>query len=594
MRKTPTKSIRSLVSTSLFLAASTLAQDIPFYDGAPNFMFIGNSYTQSNCLSSCVFVGILEDGIPEWGDNFRRSGINPAGHSLGSNLALMETEGTGAGKTLAGQLIHNPVDLKWAVLQDQSQMAGFHQWDWEGTGYYASLQAAIKFNEYIEAAGGQTMFYMTWGRRDGDRHNPDYYPDFLTMQDKLEIGYKRYREATSTPSRPTYIAPCGLVFKTIYMDHLNADIDPLGEDTLFRSLYINDGSHPSIRGTYLTALTIYTSMTGKNPRDINWFPDDLDEATGRQIQDAVSRTILQTFNDKEIDYPWTQAFPARTSPPVTGSITITFQYDEYPEEISWTLVEEGAPDALFFQPFESDIAPEATVPRTFNNLEAGRTYEFRARDSENDGICCNYGNGSITIYDDVQGIPLLHTDTEFTQYFEVFIKVLRTGRAQWVHRSADYQPGTWEDMEVMVAPDFEGGWPGAFPTQPSSSLMINMDVDSYPEELSWILYHQNDNRQWETVNTWDGTTATAGALDSTEFAALQQGWYRFIVTDSAHDGLCCDYGRGYVSITGPLGSADGAMGLVWGNNGQFMREEEIFFRVSERGFISQISWVEVP
>lgn len=648
MTRRTTNIIRSIqiVFASLLLAA---AQDVPFAEGPPNFLLIGNSYTGSNCLD-CVFEGVVKDGISQWNNTFYVRRASAPGRSYGRHWQEMDDLTTGVGRYLHNELRDTPSEWKWVVMQDQSQVPGFHQWDWEGTSFYDSLQAAINFNDLIEAAGAQTMFYMTWGRREGDNGNKEIFPDFLTMQAELIEGYNRYREATSTAQRPTYIAPCGLVFRTIYMDYVNAGEDPVGDDTLFRSLYTNDGSHPTVRGTYIVALTIYTSMTGKDPTDINFFPEGIEEPIGRVLQDAVSRTILETFRSGEIDYPWTEEFPESTIssatpapitqapttaapttqapttatpttqspttlPPTTepptaapapgpgnsgnapgnnnssnGLITIIFEYDDYPEEISWMFGKEDADEALFFQPFETAIEPRATISRTFDNLEAGTTYAFRVRDSEDDGICCSYGRGSITIYDEVQAKPLLHLDTELTQYFEVYIKINPTGRAQWVKRSDDYQPGTWEDLDALAIPDNESGWPGAFPTQPNFSLMINMDVDNYPEELSWVLYRQANNRQWAVINTWDGTTVTAGALDSTEFATLQKGWYRFIVTDKAHDGMCCDYGNGYVTLTGPLGSADGEMGLVWGNNGQFMREEEIFFRVSEEGFISEIEW----
>jgi len=94
------------------------------------------------------------------------------------------------------------------------------------------------------------------------------------------------------------------------------------------------------------------------------------------------------------------------------------------------------------------------------------------------------------------------------------------------------------------------------------------------------------------VNTWDGMNASPG-LDSTEFSNLEIGWYHFVIHDAGQNGLCCDFGRGYLSITGPLASASCEMGLVWGHNGQFLAEEEIFFYVHHRsGCISKIGFTE--
>lgn len=593
---------------SLLSAKSALAQ-------AANFLFVGNSYTGSNGLAE-VFDAIIEDGMPEWKDQVHSRSIKQGGRSLGRHM--MDADGTNGNTPLRQVLVTDPTPWDWVTLQDQSQVPGFYDWDWEGTEYFRSTQAAIELDDMIADLGGQTMFFMTWGRRDGDKNNPQIFPDFLTMQDKLEEGYRRYQEATSTASRPTFIAPVGLVFKTIFMDELNTGTEPTSRDTLFRSLYTGDGSHPTPRGTYVAALTLYTSMTGKNPRAINWWPEQIPEETARALQYAVSRTILDTFNAGSIDYPWTIPFEAGTPPPRTsapstiaplpptpppntpapginrnkGSLTITFQYDEYPEEVSWTLMHVDTEVPLFFQPYLSDIEPHSTTERTFNNLEPGQEYMFRVSDSEGDGICCGNGKGRFNIYDNVQARGLYNIKADFRSYFEIKFKIMPNGQASPNHRSQHYRPGTWDDLETIIAPK-NNAWPGKVPTQSKYSLMVNMEVDNNPEELSWSLFRRDRQWNWATIRTWDGSAAKAGAMESTELNNLDMGWYRFVVRDAAANGACCDFGRGFVSIMGALYSQNGKQGLVWGNNGQFKDEEEIFFRMDPCGEITHIRWADV-
>lgn len=666
-----------------------MAQDVPFSTGSPNFLFIGNSFTGQNDLAS-IFENIVQDGIPEWKDLVLSRAIEEDQRTLGAHL--MYADGSNGDENLLRQtLVTNPDPWKWVTLQDQSQVPGFYQWHWQGTEYWRSTQAAIELNDYVANLGGQTMFFMTWGWRDGDEDNKGIFPNFLAMQDHLAIGYNRYKDVTSTSSRPTYVAPVGLVFKTIYNDEVDAGGDPLGSASLFQSLYAGDGQHPSIKGTYAAALTIYTSMTGMDPRNINWFPPSLDETTGRHLQDAVGRTIMQTVYDNELDYPWTNKLPVGTSPPTTvpsttqaptsvmpttqapttaapstpiptfipptttsptskvpttpapvtrspttppkitnspstllptslapstqvptaqrptttspttsrvttlppvtqrpagmGAITITIQYDEYPEEISWTLSKKGTTKILYSQPFGSNIAPFATVSKTFDSesMEPNANYVFEIRDSEGDGICCRNGEGSIRIYDENQKRTSFFVQGEFQESLAVEVRIL--GLGYFVAH------GTWQDMKVTIPPIAEDNtWPGAVPTQPTFSLMINTEVDLRPQDLSWILRHEENPRHWSLVNTWDGSNAEPLALESTELVNLKHGWYHLLVKDVAQNGLCCDFGRGYISVIGPIARDAGKMGMVWGNNGQFLEEEEIFFHISSSGYVSHVGW----
>ena len=53
----------------------------------------------------------------------------------------------------------------------------------------ASRESAVVLDGYAAATGAQTMFLMTWGRRDGDADNPDLYGDYVTMQGLLADGF---------------------------------------------------------------------------------------------------------------------------------------------------------------------------------------------------------------------------------------------------------------------------------------------------------------------------------------------------------------------------------------------------------------------
>ena len=240
-------------------------------------------------------------------------------------------------------LVTHPEPWHWVIFQEQSQVPGF--WDVavdRDHSFNVSVESIIKLNHLVEGLPpteqiiqkndtattatttipAQTMFYMTWGRRNGDERNPYLYRDYSTMQARLTKGYQQYQEVTSrTGQRPTFMAPVGLVFQTIFEQcrqeksyaMTSADNPGADPDSLFYQLYFEDGSHPSIIGSYAAALTMYASITGEDPRNIRWMPWGVKAPVALIIREAVAKTILATASSDgsdplypKISYPWQQ------------------------------------------------------------------------------------------------------------------------------------------------------------------------------------------------------------------------------------------------------------------------------------------------
>jgi hypothetical protein len=297
--------------------APTQTTNKSLYDGGDtstsfSFLFVGNSYTSANSLQT-IFANVMTKDDNE----VYTESVAPGGWRLGQHWDDFQSGGSELSTLLAPASENNDNNDKheweWVILQDQSQVPGFYAYDSPGWDYDLSLQGAIGLNNVIRNAGGQTMFFMTWGRRFGDDSvmPEDLFSDFVKMQQKLTQGYRRYQNATSTMQRPTYIAPVGLVFQTIYNDLIQGDtttlVHPTDDGTLFSDLYSSDGSHPSILGSYVAAVTIYSSITGLDPtttvRDNHW-PDSMVKETARLVHDAVKRTLLETAANGFISYPW--------------------------------------------------------------------------------------------------------------------------------------------------------------------------------------------------------------------------------------------------------------------------------------------------
>ena len=58
-----------------------------------------------------------------------------------------------------------------------------------------------------------------------------------------------------------------------------------------RELYDPDGSHPSLKGSYLAASVFFTSLFGASPEGLS-YPQGLSETSARYIQRAAARTRL--------------------------------------------------------------------------------------------------------------------------------------------------------------------------------------------------------------------------------------------------------------------------------------------------------------
>ena len=300
----------------------------PFLEQDQNILFIGNSYTGYNQVAELVKYA-LETGVPDYTNHVHVESHTPpyetfAGHwkglEKGDTFSPFSFDYYYRSHHLQRWLLpNNSVNTdkinrhwKWITLQNHSVQAGFCKSP-DGTKQKAifdeSLQAAKKIHNVImeHYPSSNTLFILTWGRLGRESSNPDLYTDYLTMQQLLFEGYQRYVAETSTAKRPTYIAPVGLVFRTIYNDLVAAgNDDPTQPGNIFYDLYDQGDHHPSLAGSYVYALTVYATLTGRDVVDDleEWVPAGLDLEVARTLRDAVRRTIQETVETMAIRYPW--------------------------------------------------------------------------------------------------------------------------------------------------------------------------------------------------------------------------------------------------------------------------------------------------
>lgn len=178
-------------------------------------LWVGNSYTQFYALPSMVRAMAKAN-------NETKELINDVDWPGGTTLEDHYKSGVPQ-----DFLSKNKYDF--VVLQEQSQLPLF---DKPKMHQYATL-----LDKEIRANEAKTVFYMTWARA--------YAPQ---QQDRLTEAYESIGRRLQAK-----IAPVGVAWKMWLRDHPDLPLhDP-------------DQSHPSLRGTYLTACVFYATLYGNSP-----------------------------------------------------------------------------------------------------------------------------------------------------------------------------------------------------------------------------------------------------------------------------------------------------------------------------------------
>jgi hypothetical protein len=199
-------------------------------------LFLGNSYTSFNNLPQ-----MLANIAASTGDSLIFDSNTPGGHTLRQHA----TNPVSLGKIAVG-------NWDYVVLQEQSQLPSFSlpQVENEVFPFAAALDDSIRRHN----ACAETMFYMTWGRKNGDASNCAALPLVCTYAGMDSLLNLRYRIMADRNS--AVLSPVGAVWRYIRQQHPTLE------------LYQADGSHPSVAGTYAAACSFYAAAFRKSPQAI--------------------------------------------------------------------------------------------------------------------------------------------------------------------------------------------------------------------------------------------------------------------------------------------------------------------------------------
>lgn len=209
-------------------AAGEVAKGVEQAQDSIRVLFIGNSFTYYNKMPR-MFRRIAEENrLPVAVASITKGGERLKGHL--QNQRLLDTLRRGG--------------WDYVVIQEQSTDPAM------STEFVAEkvYPYAHRLDSVVKAGspGARTIYYMTWGHKDGFREKTPEYPTINTydgMQRRLVTSYIEMAYQNGG-----LCAPVGLAWQSVRSER--PDIN----------LYAKDNYHPSKEGSYLAANTIFATI----------------------------------------------------------------------------------------------------------------------------------------------------------------------------------------------------------------------------------------------------------------------------------------------------------------------------------------------
>jgi hypothetical protein len=338
---------------------------------------------------------------------------------------------------------------------------------------------------------------------------------------------------------------------------------------------------------------------------------------------------------------------ARTPTPTndTFDLRVTVKHDDSPQETAWSLTHMDSFALLYLQPFDSVTEPFVDVSHQFRQLGAGR-YLFEMGDSAQDGICCAYGPGSISISDQHNQV-IWERLGKFQAYLGVMLNIDSRGRLVNSSITTEYiSPGVAATMVnskhyVNDPQHNDRDWPGEYP-QSQNSITVNIKHDNRPYDVHWSVHYLKNatapaatqrvedgdtldkegdslsglikmlpflstegasssegasrgqfvgnskdiDNQWTLIYESESYDRLASTLESKTLEDLKPGLYQYSLRDLAGDGICCDYRFGWTTITTNTGKSD-ITGhhhqVLWEHDGEFTYNVQPTLKLTDEG-----------
>lgn len=206
------------------------------------------------------------------GDTVVYDSNTPGGYTFQQHL----TNATSINKIKQG-------DWDFVVLQEQSQLPSFPLTQVEVQCFPYAKQLNDSILTYNSCA--ETVFYMTWGRKNGDAGNCGSFPPLCTYEGMDSLLHLRYMMMAD--SNAAIVSPVGAVWHYVRNNFPSIE------------LYQTDESHPSLAGSYIAACTFYTILFRKSPLNIS---NDYGLSAGDalSIKNAVKTVVYDSLSNWHI------------------------------------------------------------------------------------------------------------------------------------------------------------------------------------------------------------------------------------------------------------------------------------------------------
>ena len=248
------------LSIQLFLSLLCISA----YSQTKSVLFIGNSYTGVNNLPV-----MTKDLALSLQDTLIIDSNTPGGTTFNSHTS----NSTSLAKIAQG-------NWDYVILQAQSQEPSFPPSQVASQTYpYAAIlvDSILSANECTIP-----LFYMTWGRQNGDANNCASYPVICTydgMQSRLRESYLEM-----AIDNDAEVSPVGAAWKYVRDNHPAIN------------LYSADESHPSVAGSYLAACVHYASIYKKSPVGATYI-SSLTSGDAANLQNAAKLIVLDSLEN---------------------------------------------------------------------------------------------------------------------------------------------------------------------------------------------------------------------------------------------------------------------------------------------------------
>lgn len=254
--------MKKIIIAVAILCVSMIANGQTKSTSCKKVLFIGNSYTYVNNLPQMV-----SDVSASAGDTITFNSSAPGGATFNNHTQNATTTSLIMGG-----------NWDYVVLQEQSQLPSFPlgQVETESFPYARSLDSLI--NKYNPCA--ETVFYMTWGRKNGDASNCAEWPPVCTYQGMDSLLRLRY--TMMAENNNAILSPVSALWH--YLIANNPALE----------LYSSDESHPSVAGTYAASCAFYTVLFRKDPTSIT-FTSSLNATDAETIRNAAKSVVYDSL-----------------------------------------------------------------------------------------------------------------------------------------------------------------------------------------------------------------------------------------------------------------------------------------------------------